>query len=143
MKRTLAALSLALVAAGLTTACASGSSEVEDHVLHAVRGGSSIPVADLMGDDARRFTVVCPYETVEDVAVRLGVPAKTVPDLSKRDNSQALVVVTADGVDAAAFPREHVDLCSTAGAWPAYDRTDTSTAAVTRDDDVYLVTRAN
>lgn len=140
MKRTLAALSLVLAAAGLTTACAPGSSDVENRVVKTVSGGSTISVADLAPDDATRFTVVCPYESAADVAVRLGVATTTLPDLSKRDDAQALVAVTADGVDAAEFPRDRVDLCSTEGAWPVYEKTDTATAAVAQKDDVYVVT---
>jgi len=145
MKRTLAALSLVLAAAGLTTACAPGSSDVEDHVVTAVSGGPSVPVADLVDDaDAKRFTIVCPYELPADVATRLGVSAKDLPDLSKRDDAQALVAVTANGVDAAEFRRERVDLCSSEGPWPVYEKTDTATVAVTRnEDDVYIVTRAS
>ncbi|SCY58136.1 hypothetical protein SAMN05216488_2401 [Microbacterium sp. LKL04] len=141
MKRTLAALSLVLVAAGVMTACAPTDGDDEERIVRTVSEGSIIPVADLVPDDAKRFTIVCPYESVEDVATRLGVPAKTVPDLSKRDDAQALIVVTADGVDAAEFPRDRVDLCSTEGAWAVYERTDTATAAVARKDDVYVVTR--
>lgn len=141
MKRTLAALSLVLVAAGVTTACAPTDGDDEERIVRTVSEGSIIPVADLVPDDAKRFTIVCPYESVEDVATRLGVPAKTVPDLSKRDDAQALIVVTADGVDAAEFRRDRVDLCSTEGAWAVYEKTDTATAAVARKDDVYVVTR--
>lgn len=141
MKRTLAALSLVLVAAGVTTACAPTDGDDEERIVRTVSEESIIPVADLVPDDAKRFTIVCPYESVEDVATRLGVPAKTVPDLSKRDDAQALIVVTADGVDAAEFPRDRVDLCSAEGAWAVYEKTDTATAAVARKDDVYVVTR--
>lgn len=145
MNRTLAALALVLVAVGLTTACAPRSSQVEDRVVKSVSAGSTIPVADLISDDdAKRFTIVCPYELPTDVAVRLGVSAKDLPDLSKRDDAQALVAVTADGVEATAFPRNRVDLCSATGGWPAYSRGDTATVSVTRnDDDVYVVTRAS
>jgi hypothetical protein len=111
----------------------------------AVSGGPSVPVADLVDDaDAKRFTIVCPYELPADVATRLGVSAKDLPDLSKRDDAQALVAVTANGVDAAEFRRERVDLCSSEGPWPVYEKTDTATVAVTRnEDDVYIVTRAS
>jgi hypothetical protein len=142
MKRPLAALSLVLVAVGLTTACAPRSSEVEDHVVTTVSTGSTITVADLVGDsDARRFTIVCPYELPEDIAARLSVSATDLPDLSTRDDAQALVAVTADGVEATEFPRDRVDLCAD-GTWPAFASDDTATAAVTRNDDgVYGVTR--
>lgn len=144
MKRSLAALSLALLALGLATACSPTNGDVEERIVKTVGGGSTIPVAGLVRADAKRFTIVCPYESADDVAARLGVSATTLPDLSKRDDAQALVAVTANGVDAAEFRRERVDLCSSEGPWPVYEKTDTATVAVTRnEDDVYIVTRAS
>ncbi|MEW2014205.1 MULTISPECIES: hypothetical protein [Microbacterium] len=95
MNRALAALSLALLAAGLTTACAPTSSDIEERVLGTVAAGSTLTVTDLLPEEgAKRFTVACPYETPADVAARLDVDTKAVPDLSDRDDAQALVVVT-------------------------------------------------
>lgn len=143
MNRTVVALSLALLALGLTTACAPTSGDVEEHVLEKVSAGPSMPVTDLLTENgAERFTVACPYETAADVAVRLDVDAKAVPDLSDRDDAQALVVVTATGIEAAEFPRDRVDLCSVGERWPVYPGDADDTLAVTRgDDDVYVVTR--
>ncbi|MFI8632967.1 hypothetical protein ACIGEP_10260 [Microbacterium sp. NPDC077663] len=143
MNRSLAALSLALLAVGVTTACAPSSGDVEENVLSAASEGSTLPIRDLLFDDgAERFTIACPYEAAEDVAARLDVDAKAVPDLSDRDDAQALVVVTADGIDAGEFPRDRVDLCSTGDAWPVYQGGDETTLTVTQgDDDVYVVTR--
>ncbi len=142
MKRTLAALSLVLVAVGLTTACAPTANDVEEHVLQKVAGGSPVPVSDLLANDgAERFTIACPYEDAADVAARLAVDTKAVPDLSNRDDAQALIVVTAGGVDATELPRDRVDLCSAGEAWPVYVGGDSTALAVTRKDDVYVVTR--
>ena len=67
---------------------------------------------------------------------------RSLPDLSDRDDSQALVVVTADGIDAGELPRDRVDFCSTGGAWPVYPGDADDRLAVTRNgDDVYVVTR--
>ncbi|MFJ6677949.1 hypothetical protein ACIQLK_02320 [Microbacterium sp. NPDC091382] len=143
MKRTLAALPLVLLAAGITTACSPTAGDVEERLVTTVDGASTIPVADLAPDDAKRFTIVCPYESVDDVAERLGVASATLPDLSERDDAQAFVTVTSDGVDSAELPRDRVDLCSSGGPWPVFYKGDDATAAVTRnDDDVYVVTRA-
>ena len=143
MNRALAALSLALLAAGLTTACAPTSSDIEERVLGTVAAGSTLTVTDLLPEEgAKRFTVACPYETAADLAARLDVDAKAVPDLSDRDDSQALVVVTADGIDAGELPRDRVDFCSTGGAWPVYPGDADDRLAVTRNgDDVYVVAR--
>lgn len=143
MNRTVAALSLALLALGLTTACAPTSGDVEEHVLEKVSAGPSIPVTDLLTEDgAERFTIACPYEAAADVAARLNVDAKAVPDLSDRDDAQALVVVTATGIDAAEFARDRVDLCSSGEPWPVYAGDDSTALDVARnDDDVYVVTR--
>ncbi|MEW1834920.1 hypothetical protein [Microbacterium sp. NPDC079995] len=142
MNRALAVLSLAALATGLTTACAPTSSDVEEHVLDAVADQSSLPVADLLPEDgAKRFTIACPYESAADVAARLDVDAKAVPDLSSRDGVQALIVVTATGIDAGEFERDRVDLCSLGDAWPAYPGDVDTVLTVTREDDVYVVTR--
>lgn len=142
MNRALAALSLAALAIGLTTACAPTSSDVEEHVLDTVADQSSVTIADLLPEDgAKRFTIACPYESAADVAARLDVDAKAVPDLSDRDDAQALVVVTADGIDADEFPRDRVDLCSTGDAWRVYRGDADTVLTVTRRDDAYVVTR--
>ena len=143
MKRTLTALVLALAAIGLSTACAPTTSDVEDHALHEVAGGSTVPVSDLLTEEgAERFTIACPYETSADVAARLDVDAEAVPDLSDRDDTQAFVVVTTRGVNAAEFPRDRIDLCSAGESWPSYPGdADAALDVAQNNEDVYVVTR--
>lgn len=135
MTRSRTALSLALTAVLLATACSPTGGDLEDHILGTVADASTVPVRDLVAQaDVKRFTMVCPYEQPVDVAARLEVTTHDVPDLSDRDDAQALVVVTSDGVEAAEFSRDRVDLCSAGDEWPAYSAEDDATVNVVRGD---------
>lgn len=142
MTRSLAAPSLALAAVLLATACSPAGGDLEDHILGTVANASSIPVRDLVAQaDAERFTIVCPYEQSADVAARLEVTTHDVPDLSDRDDAQAVVVVTSDGIEAAEFSRDRVDLCSAGDEWPVYSADARAAVRIVRGEDAVIVTR--
>jgi len=80
---------------------------------------TTLVLSSLTSDDVTDFLVVCPYESADSVADRLGFAWPDGPDYEKNDDRQTIAFIDGDGIAShAELSRADVDFCGS-GQWQA------------------------
>ena len=112
-------LSLPLVLGGCGVLSDSGT-ELSRDVHGSTESTVSLRIADYVSADATRFTVQCPYGTVEIVEATLGLHSNKIPDYSMNEDRNAIVVSNGHDVIAVLdFSVTEIDLCPPDVSWHA------------------------
>lgn len=97
-----------------------GAAELEKAIANSSGSQTSIKITDYVPTESTRFTVLCPYGTVEGIEEQLGFHSTEIPDYSLTESRNA--IIASDGHDITAvleIDASRIDLCPTTVAWHA------------------------
>ena len=106
-------LATAVALTGLLLAGCSAGSASPNSIQRAIEAAdTSLVLSDLAPDNVTGFLIVCPYESADSVADRLGFTWSDAPDYSTVDGRQTIAFVDHDQVAShAELSRDDVDFC--------------------------------